>query len=161
MRKELIKLFKAVEVKKKDNSSLPYLRSETIMYGFILDSNIYYTYSEPEIKNIIKIVKDEYFVSGQQANSSFHKSWDKIANASIERLVFEQIVHYFTTYGFEALGIYNSDSVYIPQEELNIPDDIELYQNYPNPFNPTTSIEYQVSRSENITLKVFIHSNSV
>lgn len=30
-----------------------------------------------------------------------------------------------------------------------------LEQNYPNPFNPTTSIEYQVSANENVTLKVY------
>ncbi|MDZ7766250.1 MAG: T9SS type A sorting domain-containing protein [Melioribacteraceae bacterium] len=30
-----------------------------------------------------------------------------------------------------------------------------LTQNYPNPFNPTTSIEYQVSSSEKVSLKVY------
>ncbi len=35
-----------------------------------------------------------------------------------------------------------------------IPQIVQLYQNYPNPFNPTTSIEFQVSSSEFISLKV-------
>ena len=55
-------------------------------------------------------------------NATFHKSWAKVKNASMEQLVMEQLVHYLTTYGFEALGIYNEDSVYIPKEKLEIPE---------------------------------------
>lgn len=50
--------------------------------------------------------------------SSFHKSWDKVATASIEQLVAEQIVHYFSTYGMESIG-FNSVN-YIPIEKILI-----------------------------------------
>ena len=50
--------------------------------------------------------------------SSFHKSWDKVATASIEQLVAEQIVHYFSTYGMESIG-FNSIN-YIPVEKVLI-----------------------------------------
>lgn len=33
--------------------------------------------------------------------------------------------------------------------------DFNLYQNYPNPFNPSTKIQYQVSSSTHVTLKVY------
>lgn len=37
-------------------------------------------------------------------NRHFHQSWEKVADAPIEQLVFEQLMHYFSTYGLEALG---------------------------------------------------------
>jgi len=37
------------------------------------------------------------------------------------QLVIEQLFHYITTYGYEYLGIYDKDSVYIPNEKLEIP----------------------------------------
>lgn len=79
-------------------------------------------FSENELTELIKLVEKEVIITAEQMNASFHKSWDKVRNASIEQLVLEQILHYFTTYGYEALGIYDKDSVYIPIEELNIPD---------------------------------------
>jgi hypothetical protein len=33
--------------------------------------------------------------------------------------------------------------------------DFRLYDNYPNPFNPTTTIEYSIPRSSEVTLKVY------
>ena len=45
--------------------------------------------------------------------------------------------------------------VAISENEEQIPDNFELKQNYPNPFNPSTKIEYHLSASGHITLKVF------
>lgn len=39
--------------------------------------------------------------------------------------------------------------------DLGSPTAFALEQNYPNPFNPTTSIQYSVVRSQNVTIKVF------
>ncbi|MBI3766547.1 MAG: DUF4331 family protein, partial [Ignavibacteriales bacterium] len=38
---------------------------------------------------------------------------------------------------------------------LSVPKAFFLEQNYPNPFNPSTQIQYHVSRTENVTLKVY------
>ena len=43
------------------------------------------------------------------------------------------------------------------EEENNFtqPKEFLLYQNYPNPFNPSTSIQYAISNTQFVTLKVY------
>ena len=55
-------------------------------------------------------------------NAAFHKSWGKVKDTPVFQLVMEQLLHYFTTYGFEQWGIYDRDTVFIPSERLSIPD---------------------------------------
>lgn len=120
-----IKLFKAlpVESKAKKKTSNALLQ-ETINRGFIFSPEVISNYPEPELLKITK----EIGLTSQQMNSSFHKSWEKIKEADIMLLVMEQMIHYFTTYGFEGLGIYDKDSIYIPNEKLDLPvkEDINL-----------------------------------
>lgn len=63
-----------------------------------------------------------YGVKEEEWNQTFHKSFATVRDTDIETLVIQQIVHYITTYGFEKLGIYDNDTVYVPKEELNIPE---------------------------------------
>jgi len=37
----------------------------------------------------------------------------------------------------------------------NIPLAFALHQNYPNPFNPSTTIDYQIPKQGNVSLKVY------
>lgn len=48
-----------------------------------------------------------------------------------------------------------SDFVDVTNESVLIPKDYNLQQNYPNPFNPNTIINYNVSKSAYITIKVY------
>lgn len=110
-------LFKALPITTKAKKTSSSLLKKSIARGIIFSPEVIGNYSENELLKIL----DDNFIGGMQMNSSFHKSWQKVKTASLEDLVLEQIIHYMTTYGAKALGIYDKDSVYIPEEKLKIP----------------------------------------
>lgn len=110
-----LKLFNAIQVSKKKIRP-PFNKSvlnKTMKHGFILDPNIDFI-----VNNIINVIG----INGKNLNSSFHKSWKKVKYERMENLVMDQLVHYITTYGFEQLGIFDSDRVFIPNEKLEVPE---------------------------------------
>ena len=119
--KSLLRLFNAVEIEDKELKK-ELLLKQTIENGYILSPEITGNKTKNEIDNIIKEINEVIGIADNQLNSSFHKSWKKVKNASLDKLVLEQIIHYITTYGFEELGIYNQNNVFIPNEKLNIPN---------------------------------------
>jgi hypothetical protein len=117
MEKALLRLFNAVKVDNKESKNIDQATLErTISEGYVLHPSII-PYS-----STLDAIEEVVGLSGEKANNAFHKSWEIIENTPQEELWLQAIVHYFTTYGFEFLGIYNSDSVYIPHEELDLPD---------------------------------------
>ena len=48
-------------------------------------------------------------------------------------------------------------ATYFKQQDFDglIPLDFNLRQNYPNPFNPTTTIEFDLPTSSQVTVKIF------
>jgi hypothetical protein len=54
-------------------------------------------------------------------------------------------------------GIYSSTQAVtsVGGGNKDLPSDMRLSQNYPNPFNPQTQIEYDISTSSNVVLKVY------
>lgn len=124
MIKATLRLFNAVQVDSKQNRNIPQAVFErTIKNGYVLDPSIL-----PE-NDLLDAIESVVGISGEKANAAFHKSWSVVQNASMESLITQQIIHYITTYGFEQLGIYREDAVYIPREVLDLPniqDDIPL-----------------------------------
>lgn len=116
-----IRLFKALPIsnKRKEKLSKTVLE-KTIPLGFIFSPEVASNYDIND--KLIDTVSEEIGLTKERMNNSFHKSWKKIKEASIEQLVFEQIAHYMTTYGFEEFGIHNDETVYIPMEKLEIPE---------------------------------------
>lgn len=56
-------------------------------------------------EHLFNLAIDTLGLDNEIWSNAFHKSWDKVENTSIEQLVFEQLVHYFSTYGLEYLGL--------------------------------------------------------
>lgn len=115
--KATLRLFNAVQVEAKADSLDQRATIErTIRNGYILDPAI-----EPTA-DLLTEIDEVVGISGEKANAAFHKSWSVIQDTPQEALWLQAIVHYFTTYGFEALGIYNQHTIYIPAETLELPD---------------------------------------
>ena len=128
MNKEILKLFRGYLGKNtiniNDSDELNCMRlfnQKALKFGIMIPNNA----PKDAVDEAIKL----YGKDGKKWNQCFHKNFSVVANSSIEELIFQQIIHYFTTYGFEGLDIYNSDKVYIPKEKLEIPElekDIEM-----------------------------------
>lgn len=94
-------------------------------YSGVLHENAYgkgvLFIEEPPV-SILEAAIKMYGKDGEKWNQTFHKSFATVRDTDIEILIAQQVIHYFTTYGLESLGLYDSDLVYIPHEQLEIPD---------------------------------------
>jgi len=127
MEKEVLRLFKSYLGEKSESFS-----KEGLKYGLLIP--------DTANENIIKEAIKQYGKDGEKWNQTFHKDFEIVKNAPIEDLIAQQLIHYMTTYGFESLGFYDQDLVYLPKEKLEIPelvvDSIELL-----PIRPITEKE--------------------
>ena len=71
---------------------------------------------------IIQEASKLYSKTAEELNQTLHKSFSTVIDSSIEKLLVDQLLHYFSTYGLESLGIDNSEYIYIPYEKLDIPE---------------------------------------
>lgn len=79
-------------------------------------------------KNDIISFYDENKTTSDKLNKTFYQDWQTLFSKSYYERVVDQICHYFTTYGFEALGIYDPEYVYVPNEgATNVPKDLRLF----------------------------------
>lgn len=69
-------------------------------------------FQEEEILEVFNRV----FPNLKAFQNTFHKSWETIIDTPQEELWAQAVIHYFTTYGLESLGIDNEGMVYIPDE---------------------------------------------
>ncbi|MBR1454495.1 MAG: hypothetical protein IJ593_07600, partial [Lachnospiraceae bacterium] len=72
--------------------------------------------------NSFSIVRSVFGVNTAFNNNTFHKSFGTVANMSADEYFAHQIMHYFSTYGLEELGVDRTNiPAYIPVEELELP----------------------------------------
>jgi len=114
-------LFSGVVVNDKQNKHLSPLMKDLLEVGLV---------PNPAIPvDLYPVIIRTLGLSQEQANQTFFGSWEQIRNASYFSLLIKQLLHYISTYGFEMLGIYSEDTIYIPWRDLDIPElreDVEL-----------------------------------
>lgn len=116
-----IKLFKALPVnesQKFNEEAYLAFTKETVKSGYILDREAFSAGTDV----VIELINKVYGRNPEQLNKSFHRSFAKVKNSSTAELVFEQSLHYLTTYGAESMGVYSEDNVFIPAEAFDIPE---------------------------------------
>lgn len=109
MNTELLRLFKGYQGAKSEG-----VNEKALTYGLLI--------SNAAPAEVVDEAIKMYGIDGNLWNQTFHKDWKTVAETPIETLILQQLVHYITTYGFEALGIYNEANVYVPAEALNVPE---------------------------------------
>lgn len=116
-----IRLFKALPID--DREMVPIQNEEldkiTLPKGFIFDGQIAANYHDTA--HLVDLVNQAYGRSSEELNATFHKSFAKVRDASMEQLVYEQMIHYLTTYGAENAGVFSHEGVFIPGEVLDAP----------------------------------------
>ena len=133
MNKSTLRLFKSYLGEKPETVEF---NEEGLKYGLFIPNTA--------SSDILEYAKELYGKDGEKWNQTFHKDFNTVATTPIEVLVAQQVMHYITTYGFESLGFYDEDLVYIPSEELNIPEiDVENENIEFITIKPITSVELQ------------------
>ena len=102
-----------------------YTISEDEFYDGKLRENAYgngILFLEEPSPAVLEKALELYGKDGEKWNQTFHKSFSTVRDTPIVTLIAQQLIHYFTTYGLESLGLYNEDLVYIPHEQLDIPE---------------------------------------
>jgi hypothetical protein len=153
----VIKLFTALPIAKKGNGTISdTVLRKTIEKGFIFSRDVAYNYSERELLDFA----DDIGLSPEEMNSSFHKSWMKIRESDLMLLVCEQIIHYLTTYGYERLGIYDENTIFIPTEELQIPH-IDVKQLPLKIIKGYTNVELKKKLFELLQTGIALNENTI
>lgn len=65
---------------------------------------------------LASLIIDNLGIKSTEWTQSFHKNWEKVATAPIERLIAEQVLNYFSNYGMELFGLETFN--YIPVEKI-------------------------------------------
>lgn len=73
---------------------------------------------------------------------------DKIANLYLQ----EFAARYYEAGGKDSIKIYTTG---VDEDKSKIPTEFILHQNYPNPFNPSTTIKFEIPKSQKVQLILF------
>ena len=121
--KAVISLFKAVPIVKNisdDNFTLD--NESNIAHGFFITDDAFKNCPYVADKNIIDFIEKNFGYNVFELNQGFYKSFKTVADLTPQKILANKLLHYMSTYGFEELGIFNHDTVYIPAGVFELPE---------------------------------------
>ena len=114
--------------------------------------------------NIVYICGSQIGINGIKRSTDGGVTWTTMTCAGITAIshldVFKATNNVIHAYATAADGscLRLRDSVLflgVNSGNSNVPAEYKLEQNYPNPFNPSTTINYALPKSSNVTLKIY------
>lgn len=119
----VLTLFKAVPKISVENVDAYELDNEkNILHGFFITEDAFKNCPCVGDKVILDFIKNQFGYDIFELNQGFYKSFGTVKNLTPQQMLANQILHYMTTYGFERLGIFDRDLVYIPADKLELPE---------------------------------------
>ena len=94
-----------------------------VEHGFYITEKAYKKCPQIAAPENLELIEKLYGYDIIELNRGFYKSFGTVKNTDVKDLLANQILHYFTTYGLELLGIRNENVVYIPNDVLELPTD--------------------------------------
>ena len=122
----VLKLFKAVpnlEGEKFPHGIYNLNNERNLANGFFITERAFKVCPCVAGKKFFNFMKTNFGYDIFELNQGFYKSFNTVANSTPQKLLANKLLHYFSTYGMENLGLFNSDSVYIPNDVLELPKD--------------------------------------
>lgn len=124
--KASLTLFKAVpnlSEEKFENYTLD--NEKNIADGFFVTDDAFKVCPCVADEKIFNFIKYKFGYNIFELNQGFYKSFQTVANLTPQQILANKLLHYMSTYGFESLGIFDSETVFIPADKLELPTDAQ------------------------------------
>ena len=122
--KAVLNLFKAVPNLANENFP-PYTldNEKNLANGFFIAEETFKVCPCVADEKIFDFLKSKFGYDIFELNRGFYKSFETVADSTPQKILANKILHYMSTYGFEILGIFDRELVYIPNDALELPED--------------------------------------
>ena len=121
--KATLNLFKAVPNLSEEKFSDYKLDNEkNIANGFFVTENAFKVCPCVADEKIFDFIKYKFGYNIFELNQGFYKSFYTVNNLTPQQILANKLLHYMSTYGFERLGIFDSETVFIPADKLELPE---------------------------------------
>ena len=119
-----LNLFKAVPTIENENFPRYTLDNDkNLANGFFITERAFQACPCVADEKIFDFIKDEFGYNIFELNRGFYKSFQTVADSTPQKILLNKLMHYFSTYGAESLGIFDRELVYVPNDALELPAD--------------------------------------